>query len=311
MQGLEFQTDASVIRTLGLKVPETWNWNVFGNGYYNFKMIDYGAPPAFGTDTATRMYQYEPAIGTRFGQTAIEMPWNFQVIGILRGPMWYNTEESLNPLLFPGQIRTSTVYRKEPFWVLNMRGELEVRKGFKVFAAMNNIFDVNAPSDLHRPRPHAVRRQLLNQNGACGNSMPGREVIVGAQGAVLMLLWTARILRAHEARWKRAVLWRDPVRPSPSRRRPADHRARRLRPQRHRAGAAAAHRPDLRLQRGDRGVARALPTASSASRPIPAIRARCSTGRWSAAGSASRSMPWWRCSPISSSSRRRARRRTS
>ena len=49
VQGLEFQTEASVIRTLGLKVPETWNWNVFGNGYYNFKMIDYGAPPAFGT----------------------------------------------------------------------------------------------------------------------------------------------------------------------------------------------------------------------------------------------------------------------
>src|SRR6185295_12738371 len=36
VQGLEFQTDASVIRTLGMKVPETWNWNLFGSGYYNF-----------------------------------------------------------------------------------------------------------------------------------------------------------------------------------------------------------------------------------------------------------------------------------
>ena len=54
------------------------NWNVFGNGYYNFKMIDYGAPPAFGTDTATRINQYEAAIGTRFGQSrrrdAVELP---------------------------------------------------------------------------------------------------------------------------------------------------------------------------------------------------------------------------------------------
>ncbi|HEY2871185.1 MAG TPA: TonB-dependent receptor [Reyranella sp.] len=181
VQGLEIQNDTSVIRTLGLKVPETWNWNVFGNGYYNFKMIDYGAPPAFGTDTATRMYQYELALGTRFGQTAIEMPWNFQVIGILRGPMWYNTEEALNPLLYPGQIRSSTVYRKEPFWVLNMRGELEVRKGFTVFAAMNNIFDVNAhPIFIGIDNTQCGDNYSL-QNGACGNSMPGREVIVGGR----------------------------------------------------------------------------------------------------------------------------------
>jgi vitamin B12 transporter len=85
VQGVEFQTDASVIRTLGLNVPASWNWNVFGNGYYNFKMIDYGAPPAFGTDTATRINQYQAAIGTRFGQAGVEMPWNFQVLGCCAG----------------------------------------------------------------------------------------------------------------------------------------------------------------------------------------------------------------------------------
>jgi vitamin B12 transporter len=181
VQGLEFQTDASVIRTLGLKVPETWNWNVFGSGYYNFKMIDYGAPAAFGTDTATRINQYEAVIGTRFGQAGVEMPWNVQVLGILRGPMWYNTEESLNPLLFPGQIRSSTVYRKPPFWVWNMRGEVEVRKGVKLFAAMNNIFDVNDHPIFIGLDSSPCGLNLANQNGACGNSMPGREWIVGAQ----------------------------------------------------------------------------------------------------------------------------------
>jgi vitamin B12 transporter len=181
VQGIEFQTDASVIRTLGLNVPPTWNWNVFGNGYFNFKMIDYGAPAAFGTDTATRINQYEAAIGTRFGQTGVEMPWNFQVLGILRGPMWYNTEESLNPLLFPGQIRTSTVYRKPPFWVWNMIGEIEVRKGFKLFAAMNNIFDINDHPIFIGLDSTPCGNNLVNQNGACGNSLPGREVIVGAK----------------------------------------------------------------------------------------------------------------------------------
>jgi vitamin B12 transporter len=181
VQGVEFQTDASVIRTLGLKVPQTWNWNVFGNGYYNFKMIDYGAPAAFGTDTATRINQYEASIGTRFGQTGIEMPWNFQLLGILRGPMWYNTEESLNPLLYPGQIRSSTVYRKAPFWVWNMRGEIEVRRGVKLFAAMNNIFDINDHPIFIGLDSSPCGLNLVNQNGACGNSMPGREVIIGAQ----------------------------------------------------------------------------------------------------------------------------------
>jgi vitamin B12 transporter len=181
VQGFEIQTDASVIRTLRLNAPETWNWNVFGNGYYNFKMIDYGAPAAFGTDTATRIYQYEAAIGTRFGQTGIAMPWNVQLLGILRGPMWYNTEESLNPLLYPGQIRTSTVYRKDPFWVFNMRGEIEVRKGFKLFGALNNVFDVNASPIFIGLDSTPCGDNLVNQNGACGNSMPGREVIVGAQ----------------------------------------------------------------------------------------------------------------------------------
>jgi vitamin B12 transporter len=181
VQGLEFQTEASVIRSLGLKVAETWNWIVFGNGYFNFKMIDYGAPPAFGTDTATRVYQYQTSIGTRFGQSGIEMPWNLQMLGILRGPMWYNTEESLNPLLFPGQIRTSTVYRKDPFWVFNVRGELEVRKGVKVFAALNNIFDVNASPIFIGLDSSPCGDNLVNQNGACGNSMPGREFVVGAQ----------------------------------------------------------------------------------------------------------------------------------
>jgi vitamin B12 transporter len=181
MQGFEIQSEASVIRTLHLQVPQTWDWSVFGNGNYNFKMNDYGAPPAFGTDTATRIYQYQAAIGTRFGQTGIEMPWNVQMLGILRGPMWYNTEEALNPLLYPGQIRSNTVYRKDPFWVFNMRGELEVRKGVKVFGYVNNIFDVNASPIFIGLDSTPCGDNASMQNGACGNSMPGREFVVGAQ----------------------------------------------------------------------------------------------------------------------------------
>ena len=95
--------------------------------------------------------------------------------------MWYNTEESLSPVFFPGQIRTVTVYEKEAFWVWNLRGEVEVMKGVKLFAAVNNIFDVNQhPIFIALDQIPCIAIQA-NQNGSCGNSMPGREFIVGLQ----------------------------------------------------------------------------------------------------------------------------------
>jgi vitamin B12 transporter len=181
IQGLEFQAEADVIRSLELKVEESWNWKVFGNGYYNFKMTDYGALAAAGTDMATRINQYGMDIGTQFGQTGTMVPWNLQLLGILRGPMWYNTEESLSPAFFPGQIRSTTVYRKDPFWIWKVRGEVELHRGVKLFAAVNNIFNVNQhPIFIALDQTPCVANQA-NQNGSCGNSLPGREIIVGFQ----------------------------------------------------------------------------------------------------------------------------------
>ena len=54
-------------------------------------------------------------------------------------------------------------------------------KDLKLFAAVNNIFDINNHPIFIAQDCHAVHRQPANQNGACGNSMPGREVIVGVQ----------------------------------------------------------------------------------------------------------------------------------
>jgi len=143
VQGVEFQAEADVIQSLHLPVSSDWRWRFYGSGYYNFKMVDYGAVPAAGTNQATRINQYEAAIGTQFGQAGTEIPWNINVLGIFRGPMWYNTEESLSPAFFPGQIRNTTVYTKSAFTVWNTRAEVEVRKGVNLFLAVNNIFDVN------------------------------------------------------------------------------------------------------------------------------------------------------------------------
>ena len=181
VQGLEMQAEADVIRTLSFSTPDTWRWSVFANGYYNFKMTDYGALPAAQSDRVTRMNEYETSLGTRFGQTGTEIPWSVQLLGILRGPLWYNTEESLSPAFFPGQIRNTTVYRKDAFWVFNSRGEVEVRKGVKIFAAVNNILDINQHPVFIALDQDPCGANRINQNGTCGNSMPGREFVLGVQ----------------------------------------------------------------------------------------------------------------------------------
>jgi vitamin B12 transporter len=182
VQGLEMQAEADVSRTLGLGLSEGTRWSVFSNGYYNFQMTDYGANVGItGTNQATRMYQYEASIGTRYGQIDGERPWNVQLLGLLRGPMYYNTEESLNPILFPGQVRNTTVYYKDAFWVWNSRAEIEMHKGVKFFAAINNIFDINNSPIYVGLQQQPCGSNQVAQNGSCGNSMPGREFIIGAQ----------------------------------------------------------------------------------------------------------------------------------
>lgn len=181
VQGIEFQTQFDVLQTAGWHSDKGLFWNVFGNGYYNFNMTDYGANPLARTNVATRINKYGMSIGTLFGQAGTEIPWSFQLLGILRGPMWYNTEESLSPVFFPGQNRTVSVYEKGAFWVWNTRAEVEVRKGIKLFAAVNNLFDVNNHPIFIAQDSIPCTALQANQNGACGNSMPGREVIGGFQ----------------------------------------------------------------------------------------------------------------------------------
>ena len=138
-----------------------WRWTVFGNGYYNFNMIDCGARAGRRHDPrdarqpvrghgrhALRRAWNRPGVG----------PWNLQIRGILRGPMWYNTEEALLAVL-PGQVRNVTVYRKSPFWVWNMRGEIECRQGHQAVRGGQQHLRHQPEPDLHRPRPNPLRRQ--------------------------------------------------------------------------------------------------------------------------------------------------------
>jgi vitamin B12 transporter len=181
VQGIELQSQVDILKTFAI-AARGWRWSAFTNAYYHFNMVDRGAPVAAGSTRPVRIYEYEAAIGTRFGESGSGVPWrdwSVQIIGNLRGPMWYNTEERL---LLPGQLVNVTVYRKSPFWVWNTRYEVEAGKGWTVFAAVNNIFDINQhPIFIALDQTPCIANPTF-QNGGCGNSMPGREFIVGVQG---------------------------------------------------------------------------------------------------------------------------------
>ncbi|MTW17873.1 TonB-dependent receptor [Rhodoplanes serenus] len=176
VRGVEMQANADMLAVLA-RPAGPWRWTIWANGAYNFDMRDEGAPAAAGTDRATRMYQYQAAIGTRFGQTGGPWrDWSIQVAGVLHGPMWYASEEYL---LIPGQVRNTTVYRKDPYWVWNLRGEIALTEQVKLFATINNLFDVNAhPIFLALDQVPCLADPRF-QNGGCGTSMPGREMLVG------------------------------------------------------------------------------------------------------------------------------------
>ncbi|MBN9488629.1 MAG: TonB-dependent receptor [Alphaproteobacteria bacterium] len=182
VQGLELQGEADIPRLLGFSVREGERWSLWSNGYYNFSMTDYGAAlTGANSSQATRINQYGLSIGTRYSRIDGEMPWSVQLHGVLRGPMWYNTEEALSPVYFPGQVRNVTVYEKGAFWVLNTRFEIEPHKGVTFFAAVNNLLDANQDPIFIALDQNPCRANLAAQNGSCGNSMMGREVVAGVK----------------------------------------------------------------------------------------------------------------------------------
>jgi vitamin B12 transporter len=183
VRGFELQANLDVLRAFSAQT-NGWHWSAFANGGYNFHMRDGGAPATANTTQVERMYQYQLSVGTRFGQrTGVAFPWTFSVTGILRGPMWYNTEENL--LIPQGEPNTAFIHRKPAFWIWNARLEAEIRQGLTAFAAVNNIFNVNQhPIFIALDQKPFVGNPAVSNTagiGNPGNSMPGREIVAGLQ----------------------------------------------------------------------------------------------------------------------------------
>ena len=178
VRGLELQLEADAARLLGWA---EWRWRAFANGSWNFEMADRGAPATANIRYVERMYRYQAALGSTIGQAG----WDVTLLGILRGPMYYNTEENL--LIPRGEPFREFVHRKGAFWVWSLRGSVALLPdrlpGLRAFGAINNLFDKNYHAIFIATEQLPYISDARFSNGGRGNSAPGRELLAGLRFA--------------------------------------------------------------------------------------------------------------------------------
>ena len=174
VRGVELQLEGDVARALGIT---RFAWRAHANAGWNFDMRDDGASPTGNTRNVERMYRYQASIGTTISQPR----WDVTLQGILRGPMYYNTEENL--LIPRAEPNREFIHRKGAYWVVNLRGSFqplpERAPNIRVFGAINNLLDKNYHPIFIATATEPFLGDARFGNGGRGNSAPGREFIGG------------------------------------------------------------------------------------------------------------------------------------
>jgi vitamin B12 transporter len=148
-----------------------------GNGVYNFVMRDNDAVArGLNTDRIDRMSQYIGSIqfGARHRQGL-----SVHVIGTVSGPIWYETEENL---LVP-QVEPSRtwVHRKEAYWMWSLGGTVPLGQGLHLRATANNLLNANVHSTFIATNTTPFLGDARFSNGGHGNSLPGRNIVLGLE----------------------------------------------------------------------------------------------------------------------------------
>ena len=179
VRGLEASANVDLAKALNFSTG-AYHLHGYANGYYHFTMSDKGAT-ALATDRVQRMHKYEASLGVRYGRGPGTQAgdWTAQLGALLRGPMWYDTEEAL--LIPRGEPSSTFIHRKGAFTVWNLRGDYRDTKNVRLFAGINNLFDLNrSPIFIALDQKPCLANPTF-QNGGCGTSMPGRELQLGMQ----------------------------------------------------------------------------------------------------------------------------------
>lgn len=176
IRGIEANNRVAMNEFVGLK--SGWDWTVLMNALWNFHMKDEAVKTGatVNTDKVQRMYEYQASLTNKVGQSGGGYPWNIQLQGILRGPMWYDTEEKLVAGTEP---YSTYAHRKSAFWVWNLRGEVELTKKVSVYAYVNNLFDKNQHPIYIALDESPYIMSPSSSNGDLGTSMAGRSFFAG------------------------------------------------------------------------------------------------------------------------------------
>lgn len=175
VRGLEGQAELNLARWLGWT---EWRWRGTANAAWNFDMQDRGAPATANRHEVERMYRWQAGLATTLGQGD---QWDVTVQGILRGELFYNSEENLRvPAAEPSR---EYIHRKGAYGLVNLRGSVQVLPetvpGLRAFGAINNLFDRNYHALFIATEQQPYLSDPRFSNGGRGNSAPGREFVAG------------------------------------------------------------------------------------------------------------------------------------
>ena len=173
VQGIEVQTQFNVAPWLGLAGQRL----TFGaDGTWHFKMRADGidrqdsGPHA---DKLQRFNAYQAAF--RLGYEWRDS-WGVTLIGLLNGPMYYDTEERLLGSAEPAR---DYVHRKDSYWVFNLRGHYNVADRITFYGGIDNLLDKNEhPIFIALDKQPYISNPSAS-NGGRGNSMRGRFFFAG------------------------------------------------------------------------------------------------------------------------------------
>jgi len=175
VRGLEGQLDADFARWLGWTA---WRWRGTANAAWTFDMRDRGAPATANRGVVERMYRWQAGLATTVGQ---EDRWELTAQAILRGAVYYNTEENL--LIPTAEPNREFIHRKGAYGLVNLRGSVQVlpetAPRLRLFGAVNNLFDRNYHALFIATEERPYLSDPRFSNGGRGNSGPGREFILG------------------------------------------------------------------------------------------------------------------------------------
>lgn len=168
--GLELQSRFELRRG----EPAAW---LSANGVYHFTMRDSDAAQrGLNSDRISLMYEYQGSLtlGVNGGDR-----WRAQLTGVLHGPIWYDTEENL--LVPTVEVNRTFVHRKDPFSLFTFSSRVRLAQRVHATLAVYNLLNVNQhPTFIALNRLPYVSDPRFS-NGGRGNSLPGREFVIGLE----------------------------------------------------------------------------------------------------------------------------------